>query len=227
MKRYVLGAVLLCCFLLAVAAAPQAKRAFERSRLEPEAVLSAALTRMGTLEDFSYQVKGSFTVDGRPEEMSDVEGVYAAGRVHIRGELVKTPVDIYYIDGTVYNYDASREQWMVIESGKNRAAELYVNELHPLGFLDFAENRLAEETAFAPVAGEDCLVLLAHPLMRDETLSSLWEDFQCRLWVDYRAAVVRRAEFSAVNRNHAGTRLAVTLTFSAFDTGAAVEPPEA
>ncbi len=227
MKRYLLGAMLALLLLLAfLAAAPQAKRAWERGRLEPEAVLGEALMRMGTLEDFSYQVQGSFTVDGRREEMSDVEGVCAAGRVHIWGELVKTPVDIYYIDGTVYNYDASREQWMIVESGKNRAAELYVNELHPLGFLDFAENHLTGETAFEPLDGQDCMVIWARPVMRDESLSAIWGDFQCKLWVDYRDRVVRRAEFSAVNRSNEATVLEVAVSFSRFDTGAVVEAPE-
>ena len=144
-KYWILTAVGVLILLGVFAAAPALKTEYERAHIQPEAEFSVALERMGTLESFAYTIHSVFRVQGREEIMSEVQGEREAGKVHIQGEMVKTPIDIYYIDGVIYNYDELAEKWMVIESDTGSAAELYINELNPLIYMDFRENGMKAE----------------------------------------------------------------------------------
>ena len=82
----------------------------------PAEELQAACDNMAGLTQYRYDLKSGFTVEQREEVISQVQGEKAAGNTHIKGEMVNTPVDIYYIDRTIYNYDSFASKWLVIDS---------------------------------------------------------------------------------------------------------------
>ncbi len=226
-KKYwiltILGVILLVGVLTA---APKLKTAYERAHIQPEAEFSAALEHMGTLESFSYTIHSTFQVQDREEVMSQVTGERKEGNVHIQGEMVKTPIDIYYIDGIIYNYDETAGKWMVIESDTGSAAELYINELNPLIYIDFRENGMRAEYDFGELDGDECLLVSGNPMMRNELLDSIWQDFSCTLWIDYEQNLVKQVSLQAINRNNPQTSLDITAQFSQFDQEMTIEPPD-
>ena len=181
---------------------------------------------MGNLESFAYKIQSAFNVQGREELISDVAGERQAGKIHIQGEMVKTPVDIYYIDGIIYNYDKSSEKWMVIESDTSSAAALYINELNPLIYMDFRENGMRAEYEFGKLDGKECLIAEGKPRMRNELLEKIWQDFSCTLWIDYQEKVVKKIVLKAINRKNPQTQLTITAGFERFDESFSINPPD-
>ena len=71
---------------------------------------------MTASDSYRFSLQSGFTVDDRREVISEVDGEKQQGNTHIKGEMVNTPVDIYYLDRTIYNYDSLANKWLVIDS---------------------------------------------------------------------------------------------------------------
>lgn len=227
MKKYWIWAgVLLALFAALLVLAPKAKTRYEQAHIQPEAVFSASMERMATLNSFGYAIHSTFRVQDREEVMSDITGERKGGNVHIRGEMVKSPIDIFYLDGIIYNYDEIAQKWMVIESDTGSAAELYINELNPLIYLDFRENGMDSAYEFGELDGKNCLIAKGKPMMRSELLDSIWQDFACTLWMDYEENLVYQVHLTAVNRNNPASTLDITASFDRFDEEMELTPPD-
>ncbi len=62
--------------------------------------------------------------------------------------MVSTPVDIYFIDGMIYNYDSFSNKWLVIESGSSNSEDLMISELNPLSNFRFKNVNQVEKLKF-------------------------------------------------------------------------------
>ena len=91
---------------------------------------------MATVDSYRYKLTSCLTVAERKEVISRVEGEKSGANTHIKGEMVNTAVDIYYIDRTIYNYDAFSKKWLVIESDTNKRRNCSFHELNPLSKFD-------------------------------------------------------------------------------------------
>ena len=130
---------------------------YEKSQLEADVELRQALDNMPQLNSFRYRLQSGFTVDNRKEVISRVEGETEQGNTHIKGEMVNTAIDIYYIDRTIYNYDSFSKKWLVIESGTSNSEELLISELNPLSNFRFKDLNGIEKLGFEKIDGTDCL----------------------------------------------------------------------
>lgn len=207
-------------------ALPRITDIYEKSRLQPDLELSAAVERMMNLSSCNFEIVSSFSLEGRTQVISSVQGEKEGQNVHIKGEMVKTPVDIYYIDGTIYNYDATASKWMVIESGTTSTAELLISELKPLNYLMYADIQNIQKIGFENIDGDNCLQLQFNSVMKNDLLNKMWKDFNCSLWIDYRHDVIKKLELSALNKNNNQTTLLINMSFKNIDKKFTIEPPD-
>jgi glutamine synthetase len=129
-----------------------------KSRLEAKVELNRALSSMEKITEYRYSLKSGFNVEGREEVISQVEGEKSQGKTHIKGEMVNTPVDIYYINRSIYNYDSASEKWLIIESDSSNAEELLISELNPLSNFRIRAPATVEKVGFEKINGTECLV---------------------------------------------------------------------
>ncbi len=199
---------------------------YEKSQLEPEVELRQALNKMPQLNSFRYRLQSGFTVNQRKEVISRVEGETQQGNTHIKGEMVNTPIDIYYIDRTIYNFDSFSKKWLVIESGTSNSAELLISELNPLSNFRFKDLHGIKKLKFEKIDGAECLVVGSRPSVQSQLLESLWENFDYRLWIDYHDNVIKKAELTARNKRNEKTRLSIKVEFYDFGKEMKIKPPE-
>jgi len=199
---------------------------YEKSKLEPDVELRQALEQMPRLDSFRYRLQSGFTVDGRKEVISRIEGETEKGNTHIKGEMVNTAIDIYYIDRTIYNYDSFSEKWLVIESGTTNSEELLISELNPLSNFRFKGLNGVKKLGFEKINGAECLVVGSKPSLQSQLLESLWADFDYRLWVDWHDNIIRKAELSASNKRNPKTRLSINVEFYDFNKTMEIKAPE-
>jgi hypothetical protein len=209
-----------------LASANTIKEYYIKSKLEPSVELTESIKNMNQVKSYRYHLLSTFLVDDRKEVISEVQGEKNSGNTHIKGEMVNTPVDIYYIDHTIYNYDSFSQKWLVIESETSNCEELLISELNPLSNFKFNQVNNVSKVNFEKVDGVECLVVNCKPAIETQLLETMWKDFECQFWLDYKKRLIRKAELNAVNKKEAKTRLYVKATFSDFNQAISIKPPE-
>lgn len=197
-----------------------------KSRLDPAVELTQASNNMEKAKSYQYRLESSFTVEGRKEVISRVEGEKSDPNTHIKGEMVHTPVDIYYVDRTIYNYDSFADKWLVIESDTSNAEELLISELHPLSNFRFKQIGEVEKVGFEDMDGTECLVVRCQPAIENQLLETLWKDFAYQFWVDYQERLIKKAILTATNKQNAGTRLKLEAVFQNINKEITIKPPD-
>jgi len=196
-----------------------------KSKLDPKVELEKASKNMAAVDSYRYSLKSSFSVDNRKEVISEVRGEKNKENTHIKGEMVNTPVDIYYVDRTIYNYDSFSKNWLVIESDTTNSEELLISELNPLSNFRFKQVDTVDKLKFEKVDGTECLVVACQPSVESQLLETLWEDFEYRLWIDYKKGFIRKAALNAVNKNNPNTKLNLEVRFFDFNKEIKIKPP--
>lgn len=197
-----------------------------KSKLDPQVELNRAFKNMEEVTSYRYSLLSTFTVDERKEVISEVTGEKHDENTHIKGEMVNTPVDIYYIDRTIYNYDSFAKKWLVIPSSTNNSEELLISELNPLSNFQFKQIKTLEKLGFEDTDGTECLLVSCRPSIESELLETMWKDFEYRLWIDFREGLISKAELNATNKKMTGTRLNVTVKFADLNEKIKIVAPD-
>ena len=200
---------------------------YVKSQLDPLVELNESINNMLELKSYKYNLASGFTVDQREEVISRVVGEKQDGKTHIKGEMVNTEIDIYYIDRTIYNYDSFSDKWLVIESSTKSSEELLISELNPLSNFSFKKQvELAEKLGFEKVDGTECLVVKCKPAIESQILETLWQNFEYQMWIDYKDRLVKKAVLVAANKQSPGTILKIEALFSDFNENITIDPPD-
>lgn len=219
-----LGALILFMITLALAA-PSINDYYVKSKLDPQIELEESIKNMAKVTSYRYKLESGFTVDGREEVISKVQGEKDGENTHIKGEMVNTPVDIYYIDRTIYNYDSFAEKWLVIESGSTNSEELLISELNPLSNFRFKQINSVEKINFEKIDGTECLVVMCKPSIESQLLESLWKEFEYHIWIDYKEKLIKKAKLSAINKQMENTKLSLEAEFIDINKNISIKPP--
>ncbi len=211
--------------IIALLSAQSLSQYYVRSRLDPGVELQKAIDNMAAQSSYRFSLQSGFTVDDRREVISEVEGERELGNTHIKGEMVKTPVDIYYLDQTIYNYDAFSKKWLVIDSGTTNSEDLLMSELNPLSNFRFQSINEVQKVQFEDINGTDCLMVKCNPTVDSELMENLWKDFEYLIWIDYKDSTISKANLTAVNKGNNNTKLEINVGFSDFGKKMEIKAP--
>ncbi len=211
--------------IIALFSAQTVSQYYIRSRLDPGVELQKAMDNMARQSSYRFSLHSGFTVDERREVISSVEGEKEMGNTHIKGEMVNTPVDLYYLDQTIYNYDSFSKKWLVIDSGTTSSEDLLMSELNPLSNFRFQTIDLVEKVQFEEIDGADCLLVKCHPTVESQLMESLWKDFEYLVWIDYKHTTIPKAHLTAANKSSPNTTLEITVGFSDFGKKMEIKAP--
>lgn len=224
--RWLIAVIVLAIAGVLLYSADMIRDYYIKSRLDPQVELTKAARNMGGVKSFRYELHSGFTVDDRKEVISKVVGEKGHGNTHIKGEMVNTPVDIYYIDRTIYNYDSFSNHWLEIDSGASQAEELLISELNPLSNFRFRDVGKVEKLGFEKIDGAECLVVKCSPTVESQLLETRWKDFEYRLWIDYKKHWIRKGELKATNKKTGKTRLNIEVILKDFNESIEIRPPD-
>jgi hypothetical protein len=220
----ILGLAVLC--ILALICVRPAKEYYIKSRLQPQAEVNKAIEHMSTVKSYEYTLNSTFTVDQRKEVISRVTGQKDGENTHIKGEMVNTAVDIYYINNTIYNLDSFSHKWLVIPSNTKSSEELLISELNPLSNFRFKAINKVEKLGFEKIDGSECLLVSCCPSIQSELLETLWKNFEYRLWIDYKNSLIKKAVLTAVNQQNDKTKLKIEVEFKKINQPIRITPPD-
>lgn len=199
---------------------------YVKANLDPRLELKKSISSMTALHSYRYNLKSTFTVDGRKEVISEVKGEKDHYDTHIKGEMVNTPVDIYYLDSTIYNYDSFSKKWLVIESNTDNSEELLISELNPLSNFHFKSIQDVKKLYFDKLDGGEYLVVSCKPSIESQLLETMWKDFKYCLWIDYKQNLIKKAALTAVNKQNNETKLEIKVDFSDIRKNIKIKAPD-
>jgi hypothetical protein len=199
---------------------------YVKVNLDPGLELKESLNSMTAIHSYRYNLKSTFTVDGRREVISEVQGEKDHYDTHIKGEMVNTPVDIYYLDSTIYNYDSFSKKWLVIESNTDNSEELLISELNPLSNFRFKSIQNVQKLYFDKIDGGEYLVVSCSPSIESQLLETMWSDFKYCLWIDYKKNLIKKADLTAVNKQNHDTKLEIKVDFSDVSKNIKIKAPD-
>ncbi len=217
--------MVLALIIISLVSYPSIHEYYVKSHLEPDIVLENALNNMAASDSYRFSMQSGFTVDDRREVISQVEGERENGNTHIKGEMVNTPVDIYYLDQTIYNYDSTANKWLVIDSGTSNSEELLITELNPLSNFRFKNVNQVQKVRFEDIDGTECLLVQCNPVVESGLLDNLWKDFQYNIWVDYKTNLIKKATLTAASKRSDTTNLEINVGFSDFGKNLEINAP--
>ena len=206
--------------------APSINDYYIKSKLDPQLELQTTLKNMANISSYKYSLKSILHIDSREEVISEVEGEKSKGNTHIKGEMVNTSIDIYYIDRTIYNYDAFSKKWLVIDSSTNNSEELLISELNPLSNFKFKQLNTVEKINFEKIDGVECMLVSCQPSVDSELLETLWKNMEYQIWVDYQQDLIRKASLKAINKKVPSTSLSVEVEITDFNKNIQIEAPD-
>ena len=227
MKRWWLIAALVAVVMLGAGISYWLFNGYQESKINPRELLTESLDRTAAAKSFRYSLESSLVVEGRREEISKVQGEKSPeGNIHIQGEMVKTPVDIYHFDQAIYNWDSFSKRWLVIKDNQTDSTKVLISELDPLSNFNFKNIGEIKQTGWETVDGNRCVIVNCKPSVENELMEILWQAFDYNISIDVKNRLVRKATLSATSKNNSATYLNLKVSFKDFDKKISIEKPE-
>lgn len=199
---------------------------YRANRLDPEEMLAQSLANTANSESFRYRLESLLLVEGRREVISRVEGEKNKyGSIHVKGEMVKTPVDIYHLEGIVYSWDPFSKRWLVIKDVQGNSAKVLMAELDPLSNFNFKNVGEVKKVGWETWQGKRCAVFSLRPSVENELMEILWRDFAYKVWVDPKELVIAKAQLTATSKNNPDTFLKLHVSFFDYNKSIKIEKP--
>lgn len=167
-----------------------------RSQVDAKKTFEKAMTNTFNSKSFRFMVESKLL--GENEFYSKVEGERVMpDKVHIKGTILKTPVEFTQIQDNTFMKDPFTNKWIALRDLKLSQAELFITELNPLAnfiFKDIPElNYKGEER----INGKNLLVYELRPNVENVFLEGQFNDFFYKIWVDPGDNTIRQAKITA------------------------------
>jgi len=194
--------------------------------IPPQDAIIQALNRTMQEQSYEYTVKMSTVIGGKEQLASHVKGEREnKNRIHIKGQIFETEVDLYQIDSTTYTKDQLTGEWIKITGNQINQQEIFMAELNPLAGFSYKELNGASFAGMEKVNGKKYWVYEANPTVNNPYLEILWKDFRYRFWLEPRSLRIFRGEVAAVSKNNPSDRLNFQVEFFNYGSSIKIKPP--
>lgn len=194
--------------------------------LPPQDLVNQSIKNTLQAPSYRYVSMVRLQVNGREEIFSRMEGEKASPQdFHIQGELLNNTVDIYQLGNTMYQKDPLTGQWIILENNNLARARLLLADIDPFNNLNFQEVLQAQVVGKDTIEGRRVFVLQCVPKVAYPALQLLWKDFTCRLWVDEKNLLVRKALVRAVSKNDPKDSLEFQVEIRNYGEKLELRPP--
>ncbi|MGE5405939.1 MAG: hypothetical protein ACM3PP_13510 [Candidatus Saccharibacteria bacterium] len=199
---------------------------YQEGRIDGRELLVSALKNTASAQSFRYELESYLTVEGRKEVISKVEGEKSSeGNIHIKGEMVKTPVDIYHFKQSIFNWDSFSKRWLVINDAQSNSTKVLISELDPLSNFNFKNIGEVKKEGFETIDGSKCMIICCRPSVENELMEILWQDFTYKIWIDINERVIKKTALSAVSKNNSNTFLSLKVSFKNYNSNIKINKP--
>ena len=190
----------------------------------PETLFLEAWQNTMGAESFAFESSAKLFVDGRDEELSKVNGRYVKGSLYLKGEILKTPVELYQVEGSTYLKEPTGN-WLFLEDGKHPHQDFLLSEVNPLSYLVVKDSVQAELLRIEEHGDTKLYHLSVKPDIDNQFLEMLYEDFSLELWINKKGRFLDTAILQGKGKNKPEDLLTLTIVFSDINEPLEVKLP--
>ena len=187
----------------------------------------AALALDNTFAATSYRFTTRSTVylDQAERIFSQLSGERSGENRHISGEVLGTPVNIYYVDNAIFQQSSIDKSWRQVAEVDLEEARQLIAEITPEINFQFHETGEIIYIGTEEIDNQLLHRLELSPVMADNWLERYFDNIHCIIWLDKNGQYIVRARFTAVSTENPSVWLTIENTFSDFNQPLTIEAP--
>lgn len=198
---------------------------FTQAKLAPEEILRNTVESTLASKSFRYRVEYRMVNNKKVESISKVEGERVSpDKAHIKGTLLKTPVEIVQIKDTTYMKDPFSGKWQTLHIEK---PELLLVELDPLANFNFKNVSDIKYKGEERIEGDRLMVLEIQSGSTDSQMMRKPTSYFYKLWIDPSDYYLRHAIVEGKEVETGKTKVVITLKMWDYNTDISIKPPVA
>lgn len=180
------------------------------SQLDNQKTFETALYNTFASKSFRFDVESKLLGDNG--FYSKVEGERVMpDKVHIKGTVLKTPVEFTQVSDNTYMKDPFSGKWLTLKDIKLAQSELFITELNPLANFNFKDIPEIKMLAEEDLNGEACYVFELKPNIENFYLEEQFSDFYYKVWVEKKNVNIRQAIIKANRPESTGNGLDIKI----------------
>jgi len=193
-----------------------------KEKIIPEQLLAQSIQKTMDSKSFHYQVQvGS----GAQDALSQVEGLWVSpNRMHIKGKMYNTPVEIIQVEDMIYMKDIWTGKWLALKNSKLNDTQLFVLEMGPLSFFNFKNVLSVNYCGQEKLKEGKMFVIEGRPQLQESVLGGNDEEYRCKIWISAKDKRAYQVLFQPVETGSKNVPT-ITLKFWDYDQPAVIEPP--
>ncbi len=195
-------------------------------KLPPAELAAVAVDNLLAAESFCFHSESRLSLNEESTPLGELSGELCGVDLHVQGNVLATPVNIYQIGETTYRQDALSEQWLEIADGELLQNDSLLYDVDPRAFFDLAAIENAAEAGEETIDEEKCWKLTFTPRTKSGYYEKYFDSLACTLWITRDDRQIRQAAITAAA--HAGeqqSELSVTTEFWGWNETPPIEAP--
>lgn len=166
---------------------------------------------------YRFTTKSTVFLEGEQRLFCQLTGEISGKNRHIEGELLGTPLNIYLVEGSLYQQSALDKSWRCIAEADFEQARKLVGEIAPETNFAYADIGQPAYLGLEEVEGKKLHKVELHPIMANTWIEQFFTDIVSTLWLDKEGQYIVRAKTEAVSAENPSVKLAVENTFYDFN----------
>ena len=198
-------------------------------RSKPDALLlTRALDSCLNAESYSYRCRSSLLLGeaGTERVFSVFSGEKAGESRHVWGSILGTTVNLYFVDGVLYQQNPLDGSWTSLSGSGLLQATLLLGEIDPTANFTFAEMGEAEYLGKEEIEGRSAHHFVFTPQLQSEWIRRYFTDISYRMWVDVKSEQLVKAEISATSIEDPTSHLHIENYFADYGSTFIIEAPQ-
>lgn len=195
------------------------------TRVIPEELLPEAISKTVSAQSYRYQVALKLDLNGEERVLSRVNGERNGEEFHLKGNIAAQDVDVYYVDETVYMKDSVSGRWMTNHGVGIFQQDLFMIEVNPIDSLNY---EVLNNIVYHGIekGKKPAYVMEYNPVITNKMLTTYWEDFQYKVWIDRKSKRIYKMEVFARHRDNHANGMHMQLLMYDFGKRIRIEAPE-
>ncbi len=188
------------------------------------ASVEQAIVNTFTAESYTFKSRSVVYINEEERVFAVISGEKSGENRHVSGSVLGTALNIYYVDGQLYQQDAIDGDWLRI-SGDWGNVTMLLAETDPQTNFNFEQLGEVVIQGHEQVEGQRTVKVSCSPVLSDVWIEEYFSDINYTLWISTRSNYLIKAEITAVLREDPNASLMIENYFADFGDKITINAP--
>lgn len=209
-----------------IAAISLCRPSFNAPKLPPDQLADTAIANLLAAESLTFHTESELVINGDSTNLGEITGQLSGADLHVEGEMLGAPLNIYQLGQTTWRQDTITDQWLKTEDGRLLSESALMDEIDPRTAFHLSSITDITEGDTENLEEEKCYTLTLHPQTESGYYEKYFDDLTYTLWITMDDHQLRQARITATASSGSLTsELCITSEFWDWNATPPIEPP--